>query len=109
MLEPNVVKCYRHGGNEFNFRARLEDLLEIEIKRAGRGYVNQDAPMTFPDASRLLNGAILVMRVLGWAWRWSEWWVQYGSNWEPLLEAGQNEAEMTKEQLKIIDRYVEDD
>ena len=81
----------------------MEDLLEVEVKRAGKGLANQNAPMTFSDTSRLLNSSILVMRILGWAWRWSEWWVEHGSNWEPLLEAGQNEKQMTKEQLKIVE------
>ena len=99
----NPVKCYNHGGNDFNLRARLEDLIEIEVKRAGKGFTNQSAPMTFSDASRLLNASILAMRILGWAWRWSEWWVEHDSNWEPLLEPGQNEKKMTKEQLKIVE------
>lgn len=59
--------------------------------------------MTFSDGSRILNAAILVMKVLGWAWRWAELWVDYNSSWEPLLEPGQNERKMTKEQLKIVD------
>lgn len=63
--------------------------------------------MTFADASRLLNASILCMRILGWAWRWAEWWVEYGSNWEPLLEPGQNEKKMTKEELKIVDSTPE--
>ena len=84
-------------------RARLEDLIEIEVKRAGKGFTSQSQPMTFSDASRLLNASILAMRILGWAWRWSEWWVEHDSNWEPLLEPGQNEKKMTKEQLKIVE------
>jgi hypothetical protein len=88
---------------ETNLRARLEDLLEVETKRAGKGFKHQDQPMTFTDASRLLNGAIYAMRVLGWAWRWAEWWVEYGSNWEPLLEQGQKEEDFTKEELKIVE------
>ena len=32
-----------------------------------------------------------------------EWWVQHGSTWEPLLEPGQVEAEMTAEELRIIE------
>ena len=101
------MKCYKHGGNEFNLRARLEDLIEIENKRAGKGFPHRDQPMTFSDASRLLNGAILCMRILGWAWRWAEWWTEYSSNWEPLLEPGQNEKKMTKEELKIVDSTPE--
>jgi len=98
-----VAKCYRHGGNEYNVRARLEDLLEIEKRRAGKAFARVDAPMTFSHASRLLHSAIGVLRVLGWAWRWAEMCVDYDSSWEPLLEPGEREEDMTKEQLKIVD------
>jgi hypothetical protein len=97
------VNCYLHGDNEFNLRARLEDLIETERRRAGKKFFRSDAPMTFNDGSRLLNHAILVVRMLSWAWKWAEWWVEYDSNWEPLLEPGQKEKDMTKEQLKIVD------
>lgn len=59
--------------------------------------------MKLSEASRLLYSAIQVMRIFGWAWRWAEWWVDYNSSWEPLLEPGQNEKDMTKEELKIVD------
>jgi PHD-like zinc-binding domain len=68
------VNCYAHGSNEHNLRARLEDLIEIEKIRAGKRLSRAENPMTFSLGSRLLNGAILVMRMLGWAWRWAEWW-----------------------------------
>jgi hypothetical protein len=97
------VHCYRHGGNDFNLRAKLEDMIEIEKKRAGKDHSRADTPVKFSDASRLLNAAIQVMRTLGWAWRWAEWWVDYDSSWEPLLEPGQKEHQMTKEELKIVD------
>lgn len=63
--------------------------------------------MTFSDGSRLLNQATMVMRMLGWAWRWAEHWVEWGSNWEPLIEEGQKEEKMTKKQLKIVDSTPE--
>jgi hypothetical protein len=59
--------------------------------------------MTFAHAQRLLNSSIQVMRILGWSWRWAEWWVDYNSSWEPLLEEGQKESKMTKEELRIVD------
>ena len=97
------VKCYRHGGNDYNIRAHLEDLIEIEKRRAGKTFAKADNPMKFSEGSRILNSAIRVLRVLGWSWRWAEWWVDYNSSWEPLLEPGEKEEEMTKEQLKIVD------
>ncbi|MGK3739384.1 MAG: hypothetical protein ACI90V_006231, partial [Bacillariaceae sp.] len=97
------VHCYIHGSNDDNLRARLEDFIEIEKKRGGKDFARSDSPMTFSDGSKLLNGAISVMRVMGWAWRWAEWWVQHGSTWEPLLEGGQKESTMTAEELRIVD------
>jgi hypothetical protein len=81
----------------------LEDLIEIEKRRAGKDHSRADAPMHFSEASRLLNSAISVLRTLGWAWRWAEWWVDYDSSWEPLLEPGQRESRMTKDELKIVE------
>jgi len=102
-----TVHCYVHGSNDDNLRAKLEDLIEIEKKRGGKDFVRSDAPMTFSDGSKLLNGALSVMRVMGWAWRWAEWWVQYGSTWEPLLEEGQNEFLMTAKELRIVESSKE--
>jgi hypothetical protein len=103
LLLHSTVRCYRHSGNAFNLRAKLEDLIEIEKKRAGKDYSKADAPMKLSDASRLLYASIHVMRTLGWAWRWAEWWVDYNSSWEPLLEPWQDERKMTKEELKIVE------
>ncbi|GAX25359.1 protein Jade-1 [Fistulifera solaris] len=100
------MKCYKHCGNDFNFRAKIEDLLEIEKRRSGKLLSKYHMPMTFSHAQRLLNSAIQVMRTLGWAWRWAEWWVDYDSSWEPLLEPGQIESKMTKEELKIVESFM---
>ena len=99
----SAVKCFKHCGNEFNLRAKIEDLLEIEKRRSGKTLAKYHMPMTFAHAQRLLNSAIQIMRTLGWAWRWAEWWVDYDSSWEPLLEPGQIESKMTKEELKIVE------
>jgi hypothetical protein len=103
LLLINAVRCYRHGNNEYNLRAKLEDLIEIEKKRSGKDYAKSDAPMTMNDAGRLLNASIQVMRILGWAWRWAEWWVDYNSSWEPLIEPWQKEENMTNEELKKVE------
>jgi hypothetical protein len=92
-----------HCSNEHNLRARLEDLIEVEKRRVGKRFARSENPMNFSDGSRLLNNAILVMRILGWAWRWADWWVEYGSTWEPLLEPGQKESQMTAEELRIVE------
>ena len=103
----SVVSCYLHGGNEYNLRARLEDLIEVEKRRSGKKFGKADMPMKFNHASKLVNCSILVVRMLGWAWRWAELWVEHDSSWEPLLEPGQQEENMTKAQLKIIDSTPE--
>ncbi|KAL3922397.1 MAG: hypothetical protein SGILL_002227 [Bacillariaceae sp.] len=101
------VNCYVHGSNEHNLRARLEDLIEVEKRRAGKQLTRSENPMRFADGSRILHNAILVMKILGWSWRWAEWWVEYGSTWEPLLEPGQKEANMTAEELRIVESSKE--
>ena len=101
------MSCYIHGDNEYNLRARLEDLIEIEKRRAGKKLGKIDLPMKVNDASRLIHSSILVVRILGWAWRWAELWVEHDSTWEPLLEPGQDEENMTKAQLKIVDSTPE--
>lgn len=58
--------------------------------------------MNFAEGSRIMNAAVQVLKTLGWAWRWAEWWVDYNSTWEPLLEPGQKESRMTKNELKIV-------
>jgi hypothetical protein len=102
-----TVYCYEHGGNEYNLRARLEDVIEVERRRSGKKFGRADAPMNFNDASRLLSCSMLAVRILGWAWRWAELWVENDSTWEPLLEAGQKEENMTKAQLKIVESTPE--
>jgi len=98
------AKCFRHGSNVANLRARLEDLIEIEKRRAGKKLENKDARvMSFAHASRLLNLSILVLHTLGWAWRWAEWWILYKDSWEPLLEPGQKEEDMTNEEKRIVE------
>ena len=74
-----TLQCYIHGDNEYNLRARLEDLIEIEKRRAGKKLGKIDLPMKVNDASRLIHSSILVVRILGWAWRWAELWVEHDS------------------------------
>ncbi|GKY91265.1 hypothetical protein MPSEU_000099100 [Mayamaea pseudoterrestris] len=101
-LDRPYVKCYRHGGNEFNLRAKLEDLIELEKDRAGPSLTRTEQPMKFAHATKLMHLAIPVMRMLSWAWRWAEFWVDYDSTWEVLVEDGQNEEDLSKEELKIV-------
>lgn len=96
------IKCFNHVDCTFVFRARLEDLREIELQRFSGKVLKASLPMTWSHASSLFHSSVNIMRTLGWAWRWAEWWVESGDNWEPLLEEGQVEEEMTEKELKIV-------
>jgi len=95
------IKCFEHAGCNYALRAVLEDMLEMDKIPKSNGY------MSFEYASKIFNWGILAMQCLGWAWQWSDWWVHLGDRWEPLLEPGQKEEDMTKEELRIIDSTPE--
>lgn len=98
-----ILKCFHHSENANNFRAMLEDLLEVEICRSkAKKFDKGFYPMTWDHAASLYHSAVNILRVLGWAWRWADWWVADGDTWEPLLEDDQVEEEMTQEELKIV-------
>lgn len=102
------VKCYQHKSNMHAIRARLEDFIELEKLRIGMDFEKIDkSPMTIAHAARLHHWAVSILQIFGWAWRWAEWWVEVGDTWEPLLEEGQKEELMTKEQLRIVDSTKE--
>ena len=97
-----VAKCFSHVSCTYVFRARLEDLMEIELNRHADKTFKPSVPMTWDHASSLFHSAVAILSTLGWAWRWAEWWVETGDNWEPLLEQGQREEDMTDEELKKV-------
>lgn len=101
------LQCYKHKSAEFSFRAKLEDLLEIEQMRSGPNLENFDRHMSYGHAAKLLNFSIYIMQCLGWAWKWAEWWVKENDTWEPLLDVGQDESTMTNEELRIVDSSEE--
>ena len=96
------LACFKHVKCQYVFRARLEDMKEIELQRNSSGTFKSGSPMTWGHASALFHAAVNILKTLGWAWRWAEWWVEAGDNWEPLLEEGQREEDMTEEELKIV-------
>ena len=103
---PNIdfaLMCFNHGRCDFSFRALLEDMIEFEKKRAGNELSRSNSVMSLDCAAQIFNAGVRVLNSLGWAWKWASWWVNYGDVWEPLLEEGQKESDMTKEQLKIVD------
>ena len=69
------IHCFHHSENGNNLRARLEDLLEVEIVRSpNKKFDRGHLPMTWEHAASLHYHAVNVLRVMGWAWRWAEWW-----------------------------------
>lgn len=101
--DPPVIMCFIHMNNNFNLRAFMEDMIEPEKKRSGNDLRRSSMPMSFECAASIFNNGIRVLNCLGWAWQWAKWWVAHGDSWEPLLEEGQVESKMTKEELKIVD------
>eukprot|EP00594_Rhizosolenia_setigera_P011042 CAMPEP_0178967762 /NCGR_PEP_ID=MMETSP0789-20121207/17808_1 /TAXON_ID=3005 /ORGANISM="Rhizosolenia setigera, Strain CCMP 1694" /LENGTH=520 /DNA_ID=CAMNT_0020653475 /DNA_START=368 /DNA_END=1931 /DNA_ORIENTATION=+ len=101
------LQCFTHKRAEFAFRAKLEDLLEIERTRSGLNFEDFNGPMSHGHAAKLLNFSIYIMQCLGWAWKWAEWWVKENDTWEPLLDVGQDESTMTNEELRIVDSSEE--
>ncbi len=96
-----LVKCFHHSQCHYALRAVLEDMIEIEKSRCTNGILSLE------NAACIFNWGVVAINCLGWAWKWSEWWVHLGDTWEPLLEAGQREEDMTKEELKIIESTPE--
>ena len=78
------VKCFHHVRCSEVVRAKMEDMLEVEKRRCGKMLERAAMPMPFGDAAQLMHWSVTVLANLGWAWRWSEWWVERGDNWEPL-------------------------
>jgi hypothetical protein len=78
-------------------------MIELEKGRAGKTFARADNPMKFSYGCKLMHASIRTVKTLGWAWRWAEWWVDYNSRWEPLLEPGEKEEDMTQEELKIVE------
>ena len=70
--------CLRHAKWEFSLHARLQELLDFERSRSGPHLEKQFSPMTLSHATSLLNQSVSIMAILGWSWRWADWWVQHG-------------------------------
>lgn len=101
------LRCFKHVRCQFVLRARLEDMMLVEKTRWSTNSFNPDAPMHWNHAASLLHFAIDIMRTLGWAWRWVDWWIAEGDNWQPFLEEGQNEDDMTDEDVGRIQSTIE--
>lgn len=102
-VQNDCIMCFMHMDNNFNLRAFMEDMIEPEKKRSGNDLKRSSSPMSLECAASIFNNGIRVLNCLGWAWQWAKWWVAYGDSWEPLLEEGQIESKMTKEELRIVE------
>ncbi len=96
-------RCFQHSECSFTFRAFLEDMIEFEKLRSGNGLTATGKPMSNECVSNIFNSGIRVLNSLGWAWQWASWWVRHGDNWEPFLEPGEVEENMTDEELRKVE------
>ena len=88
------VSCLSHSRSCDNLRAKIEDLLEYEEHRQ-KDTEMQDKPLTYVEAAEIMHKAIEIVRILSWAWRWEEWFVKDGFNWEPYIPDLDEETGMT--------------
>ena len=93
VADGEPLKCFKHVRSHFVLRSRIEDMLWAEKMRWSESEFKPDAPMSWNHAASMLHFAIDILRTLGWAWRWAEWWVEDGDNWEPFLPEGEEEEE----------------
>ncbi|KAL3796546.1 hypothetical protein HJC23_009677 [Cyclotella cryptica] len=102
VADGEPIRCFNHLRCQFVLRARLEDLMWEEKSRWTNNSFKPDAPMNWNHAAKLLHFSIDIMRTLGWAWRWADWWVCNGDNWQPCVGEDEKEEEMTDEELKRV-------
>mgnify|MGYP005845213309 CR=1 FL=1 len=96
------VRCLAHSDTENNLRAQIEELVHHEYDRC-KNFGNKKG-MTYYEASKFLDYSIRIIRTLGWAWRWAEWWVDTGWNWEiflPYMKDGETEEDYQDEVKKF--------
>jgi hypothetical protein len=65
-------------------------MLNVEKARWSDESFKPDAPMQWNHAASLMHFATDILRTIGWAWRWTDWWVAEGDNWEPYLKEGKS-------------------
>lgn len=99
VADGHPLRCFKHVRCEFVLRARLEDMIFAEKARWSSNSFKPDAPMHWNHAASMLHYAIDTLRTLGWAWRWADWWIAEGDNWQPFLEDDQDEADMSDEDV----------
>jgi hypothetical protein len=102
-VQNDRFMCFMHMNHDFNLRAFMEDMIEPEKKRSGNDLRRSSLPMSLECAASIFNNGIRVLNCLGWAWQWAKWWVAHGDSWEPLLEEGQVESEMTNAELRKVE------
>ena len=91
--------CFEHMKSEYSLKALLEDFIAVEKMRVGKS-LGKGRPMSLGHSVRLLQMAVKILAVLGWAWRWAEWWAQKGDRWEPCSDVGEL-GEVTSRREKV--------
>ena len=102
-----MVGCIEHSETVHSLRARIENLVVEETYRLKTVENPDDPSMTYTDAAQLLSWSVQIMRTLGWAWRWEEWWVEKNYRWECYLpylneDAGETPDDYTDEEKRVF-------
>ena len=99
------VACLEHSSTEHNLRARIENLL---VEEEHRKKTSDTTSLSYKNAAHYLSLAIQIVRALGWAWRWEEWWVKHNYRWEAYLpylddEPGKTPDDYTDEEKRVFE------
>eukprot|EP00549_Striatella_unipunctata_P002078 CAMPEP_0118676366 /NCGR_PEP_ID=MMETSP0800-20121206/2008_1 /TAXON_ID=210618 ORGANISM="Striatella unipunctata, Strain CCMP2910" /NCGR_SAMPLE_ID=MMETSP0800 /ASSEMBLY_ACC=CAM_ASM_000638 /LENGTH=291 /DNA_ID=CAMNT_0006571873 /DNA_START=1 /DNA_END=872 /DNA_ORIENTATION=- len=83
--QTRALTCFQHKKFEHSLKARIQELIGIENTRSGAQLERIDKPMPMFHASRMFRTSMDIIKCLGWAWRWAEWWVEFGEEDDPAM------------------------
>ena len=63
------ILCFNHTDYQAKFRKLLKPILQKNLGKMSEG-----------DLAVIYDRGITFLQILGWAWRWSEWWVTLDNN-----------------------------
>ena len=103
-----TVACLQHSSTEHNLRARIENMV---VEEEHRKKTSESSSLSYADSEKYLGFAVQILRALGWAWRWEEWWIKHNYRWEAYLpylgdEEGKTADDYTDEEKRIFDSTV---
>ena len=98
VADGHPLRCFKHMRPQFVLRARLDEMMLEEKARWSTPSFKPDAPMHWNHAASMLHFAIDILRTLGWAWRWAEWWIEERDSWQPQEEQDGDVGRITSSQ-----------